>query len=125
MAAGAPAFRLVGEGGRVWAGQARQFCCSMYWRMTEAEAPPTDPAKQEPDHSGLSPGSGGTYRGIGTAVSGGHAVAAVDQAGDRRGGREFQQQVEVPGFAGELGQFGAEACMHIPHDLPSAPDAPP
>jgi hypothetical protein len=26
------------------------FCCSIYWRRTEIGAPPTDPAKYEPDH---------------------------------------------------------------------------
>jgi hypothetical protein len=28
-----------------------RFCCSVYWRSAEIVAPPTDPAKYEPDHS--------------------------------------------------------------------------
>ena len=33
--------------------QAGRFCCSMYCRRTLNGAPPTDPAKYEPDHSRL------------------------------------------------------------------------
>jgi hypothetical protein len=31
-------------------GQEGWFCCLMYWRRTLIGAPPTDPAKYDPDH---------------------------------------------------------------------------
>jgi hypothetical protein len=42
-----------------------------------------------------------------------HAFEAVDQAGDRHGGREVHQQVHVLGFAVELGQFAPEVRAHV------------
>ena len=59
--AGAPGLSPVVKA-RVWVPSRREravdpgvqtggFCCSMYWRRTLIGAPPTDPAKYEPDHS--------------------------------------------------------------------------
>ena len=51
--AGAWAFRPVVKADGPSRPQAGRFCCSMYWRRTEIGAPPTEPAKYEPDHSRL------------------------------------------------------------------------
>ena len=51
MSVSAPAFRLVVKADGPQPGQAGRFCCSMYWRKTLIWAPPTDPAKYDPDHS--------------------------------------------------------------------------
>lgn len=39
---------LCASGAAPYAGR---FCCSMYWRTILSGAPPTDPAKYDPDHS--------------------------------------------------------------------------
>jgi hypothetical protein len=49
--------------------------------------------------------------------AGGHALEAVDQAGDGDGGREVHQQVDVLGFPVGLGEFAAEVRALVSHDL--------
>ena len=70
-------------------------------------APPTEPAKYDPDHSLRE-----------------DAVEASNQPGDRHRGRDVHQQVNVLGLAVELGQLGPEVRAHVPHDLLDAVQVP-
>jgi hypothetical protein len=78
----------------------------MYWRRTVIGAPPADPAKYDPGPQPL--GTPVVPAQVGELLpeaAGGYAFEAVDEPGDRHGGREVHQQVDVVGFSVELRQF--------------------
>ena len=52
--------------------------------------------------------------------AGRHALERVDEPGQRDGGREVHQQVDVVRFSVELGQVHAEVRAHRPHDFLAA-----